>query len=67
MSGIEFLLDANLVIGLLKGHMPAVTLAEQSSFALDETAVSQSTRMELLGYPQLNASSHRCRDRVSCP
>lgn len=53
MSGIEFLLDTNMVIGLLKGHIPAVTLAEQSGFILDKTAVSQITRMELLGYPQL--------------
>lgn len=53
MSGINFLLDTNMVIGLLKGHTPAVTLAEQSGFALDKAAVSQITRMELLGYPQL--------------
>lgn len=53
MSGIEFLLDTNMVIGLLKGHAPAMVLAEQSGFALDKSAVSQITRMELLGYPQL--------------
>ena len=53
MSGIEFLLDTNMVIGLLKGHAPAMALAEQSGFTLDKTAVSQITRMELLGYPQL--------------
>lgn len=45
MSGIEFLLDTNMVIGLLKGRMHAVTLAEQSGFALGESAVSQITRM----------------------
>lgn len=55
MSGIEFLLDTNMVIGLLKGHMSAVTLAEQSGFALDKTSVSQIAGMGLLGYPQLNA------------
>lgn len=53
MSGIEFLLDTNMVIGLLKGHAAAIALAEQSGFALDKSAVSQITRMELLGYPQL--------------
>ena len=53
MNGIEFLLDTNMVIGLLKGHAPAIALAEQSGFALDKSAVSQITRMELLGYPQL--------------
>ncbi len=53
MSGIEFLLDTNMVIGLLKGHGPAIALAEQSGLVLERAAVSQITRMELLGYPQL--------------
>jgi len=53
MSGIEFLLDTNMVIGLLKGQAAAIALAEQSGLALDQSAVSQITRMELLGYPQL--------------
>ena len=49
MTGIEFLLDTNMVIGLLKGYGPAVTLAEQSGLVLEKAAVSQITRMELLG------------------
>ena len=53
MNGIEFLLDTNVVIGLLKGNLAAVTLAEQSGLQLDKAAVSQITRMELLGYPHL--------------
>ncbi len=53
MNGIEFLLDTNVVIGLLKGNLATVTLAEQSSLQLDKAAVSQITRMELLGYPHL--------------
>lgn len=53
MSGIEYLLDTNMVIGLLKGQAPAIALAEQVGLALDKTAVSQITRMELLGYPKL--------------
>jgi predicted nucleic acid-binding protein len=53
MTGIEFLLDTNMVIGLLKGHTAAIALAEQSGFSLEKSAVSQITRMELLGYPQL--------------
>ncbi|GAB4215658.1 MAG: hypothetical protein Fur007_14090 [Rhodoferax sp.] len=59
MSGIEFLLDTNMVIGLLKEHAAAMTLAEQSGFTLDKSAVSQITRMELLGYPQLTADEDR--------
>jgi predicted nucleic acid-binding protein len=53
MSGIEFLLDTNVVIGLLKGHAPAIALAEQQGLQLEKSTVSQITRMELLGYPQL--------------
>lgn len=53
MSGADFLLDTNMVIGLLKGYEPAIRLAEQSGLVLDRAAVSQITRMELLGYPQL--------------
>ncbi len=53
MSGIEFLLDTNAVIGLLKGHEATTALAEQTGLQLSKAAVSQITRMELLGYPQL--------------
>jgi predicted nucleic acid-binding protein len=59
MSGIEFLLDTNMVIGLLKGHAAAIALAEQSGFVLNKSAVSQITRMELLGYPQLTDEEDR--------
>lgn len=54
MSGIKFLLDTNVVIGLLKGYSPATEIAEQAGLTLSETGVNQITRMELLGYPKLN-------------
>lgn len=53
MSGAEYLLDTNVVIGLLKGHDPAVTLIGQAGLAAGRVAVSQITRMELLGYSGL--------------
>lgn len=53
MSGIKFLLDTNIVIGLLKAHGSAMLLAEQAALVLEQAAVSQITRMELLGYPKL--------------
>ena len=53
MSGIDWLLDTNLVIGLLKGHAAAMALAEEQELALERAAVSQITRMELLGFPGL--------------
>jgi predicted nucleic acid-binding protein len=55
MSGIEYLLDTNVVLGLLKGHPPAVALVQRSGMSLQRSAVSQITRMELLGFPGLQA------------
>lgn len=59
MSGIKYLLDTNVVIGLLKGYLPAIALAEQSALSLDQAAVSQITRMELLAYPKLTDEEDR--------
>jgi predicted nucleic acid-binding protein len=53
MSGIKCLLDTNVVIGLLKQHSAAVSLIETHQFDLSQVAISQITRMELLGYPDL--------------
>ena len=54
MSGIEFLLNTNVVIGLLKGAEPAVHLARIAGVTLARSGVSQITRMELLGFPALS-------------
>ncbi len=53
MTGTEYLLDTNIIIGLLKGHQAAIAVAEQADLTLDRATVSQITRMELLGYPKL--------------
>ncbi|MBF0135939.1 MAG: PIN domain-containing protein [Magnetococcales bacterium] len=53
MSGIDWLLDTSMVIGLLKDYPHAVALAEEQELTLDRTAISQITRMELLGFPGL--------------
>ncbi len=53
MSGIEWLLDTNMVIGLLKAHVPAVNLAEAEGLDISRAATSQISRMELLGFPGL--------------
>ena len=53
MSGVKWLLDTNVVIGLLKKQSAAVALAESQRLELSQTAVSQITRMELLGFPGL--------------
>ena len=56
MSGPNWLLDTNVVIGLLKGNKPAIDLAEDVQLDLRRIAVSQITRMELLGFQSLDAS-----------
>lgn len=53
MSGAKWLLDTNVVIGLLKNQPAAIALAEAQPLELSQTAVSQITRMELLGFPDL--------------
>lgn len=53
MNGIKWLLDTNMVIGLLKAYAPAVALAEAQGLDLEHSSVSQITRMELLGFPGL--------------
>jgi len=53
MSGIKFLLDTNIFIGLLKDYEPAIQLAEEVGLELEKSAVSQITRMELLSYPKI--------------
>ena len=59
MSGIKVLLDTNLVIGLLKAETNAVELLGAESFNIQNCAISQITRMELLSYPQLPADEER--------
>lgn len=53
MNGTEWLLDTNVVIGLLKQQTAAIALIEKHPFELNKAAVSQITRMELLGFPSL--------------
>lgn len=48
MNGINYLLDTNVIIGVLKGNAEAVRLAQDID--LDLSAYSVITRMELLGF-----------------
>jgi hypothetical protein len=51
MSGIEWLLDTSIVIGLLKERPESLKLTK--GITLEQCAVSQITRMELLSFPSL--------------
>ncbi len=55
MNGLKFLLDTNVVIGILDGRQPALDLVQQNGARLNECAVSQITRMELLSFPAISA------------
>ena len=55
MSGVSLPLDTNIVIGLLKGYEPAVQLVASTGLPLNQAAVSQITRLELLGYTGITA------------
>ena len=59
MNGAKCLLDTNVVIGLLKQHTAAVALIEAHHLDLNQVAISQITRMELLGFPSLPKEEER--------
>ena len=59
MSGIEFLLDTNVVIGWLKGAPETDALKEELGFELATGAVSQITEMELLSFPKLQLAEEK--------
>ena len=55
MNGVEFLLDTNIVIGLLKRDAIAVQSLEAANAPVLRCAISQISRMELLGYPSITS------------
>lgn len=56
MSGVKFLLDTNIVIGLLKQGQSILPNEVKS---LSTCAISQITRMELLSYSRLTDEEER--------
>lgn len=54
MSGVKFLLDTNVVIGLLKNTPAASELLAINHCKPSACAVSQITRIELFSYPDLS-------------
>ena len=53
MNGNSFLLDTNVIIGLLKQAPAAMALLDQQTVGTNQSGYSAITRMELLSYPQL--------------
>lgn len=58
-QALRCLIDTNLVIGLLKAQAASVNLLKASNCQLSALAVSQITRLELLGIVGTNASEIR--------
>lgn len=55
----RFLLDTNVILGLLKGAAEIEQLEEMKNASSDECAYSAITRIELLGFPGLGADDDR--------
>lgn len=51
MNGIEYLLDTNFILGMLKGSPEVVAQVSGLNLAAAQCAYSAVTRMELLGFP----------------
>lgn len=64
MSGLKYLLDTNIIIGLLKQSQPVITYLNQLAPALDECAYSAITRMELLGFPSITEQEEHAIQQV---
>lgn len=56
MNGIDYLLDTNFILGLLKSAPETLALIGQRQIEARQCAYSAITRMELLGFPGLTAS-----------
>lgn len=59
MSGVDLLLDTNVVIGLLKDNPAALALLQQETDPLERAGYSAITRMELLGFPGLQSPERK--------
>jgi predicted nucleic acid-binding protein len=54
-KALRYLLDTNVVIGLLQGQAASIALIQSANCQLSEMAVSQITRLELLGFAGISA------------
>lgn len=53
MNGARSLLDSNVILGLIKGHEPAVSMVRQHGSETLQFAYSSISRMEVLGFPAI--------------
>lgn len=55
MSGIKYLLDTNIIIGMYERNPEVISLFKSKQASINECAFSSVTRMELLGFPEISA------------
>lgn len=63
MSGIDYLLDTNFILGLLKSAPETLALIGQRQIEARQCAYSAITRMELLGFPRLTLGEEALIER----
>lgn len=59
MNGIDFLLDTNFILGMLKSSPQVLERLAAKPLSAGQCAFSAVTRMELLGYPGISASEEQ--------
>lgn len=52
MSGVEYLLDSNIVIGVLKRNPDTLALLKTHQISLENCGYSSITRVEILSFPK---------------
>jgi predicted nucleic acid-binding protein len=55
MSGVNYLLDTNFILGMLKSTPDVLAVVDVKGLMARQCAFSAVTRMELLGYPGITA------------
>lgn len=56
MNGVDYLLDTNFILGLLKSTPEVMQALQAISPTVSQCAYSAVTRMELLGFPGITAN-----------
>ncbi|WP_027371237.1 type II toxin-antitoxin system VapC family toxin [Desulfovermiculus halophilus] len=66
MSGIEFVLDTNFILGLLQQNDRVMEIVANRNILAGSCAVSAITRMELLGFPGITVYEEQLiRERLA--
>ena len=66
MNGIDYLLDTNFILGVLKSAPEALALIKNRQIKSHQCAYSAVTRMELLGFPGITGTEESLiRERLA--